>query len=49
MAASNSTFPNNIKVTFIYPKTILVNVEQGKQPLPLKSVFVKSDILFFFW
>lgn len=47
MSASNLTFPNNIKVTFIYPETILGNVEQGKQSLSLKSVYVKSDILFF--
>ena len=38
---------HNIKVTFIYPETILVNVKRGKQSLSLKSVYVKSDILFF--
>lgn len=46
MSASNSTFPNNIKVIFIYIKTIPVDVGQWKQSLFLRYMYVKSGIIF---
>lgn len=45
MSTSKSIFPNDIKVTSIYTKTILINVGRENN-LYLINVYVKRGIIF---